>query len=304
MAKEGNRWIARLVGGRTHEFERMTPKEGEQMDTFPREKYGPWALITGATSGIGRELARQLASNHIHIIAVGRRQARLDELATELKARFGVMTLPVQADLRDPEAIQTIISATRQLDIGVVILNAGAELTGSFVHGSETDHLRLAQLNAIAPMQLAHHYGRLLATRGRGGLMFVSSLFAYQGVPYVAHYAATKAYLLSLGEALHVELKPYGVDVLVLSPGLTNTEMTANMALDFSKLPLIPQQPQQVAAVGLQALGRKATVVSGLLNKVMAWENRLLPRATPVSLLGFLIKRALKGGAGPEGRVA
>ena len=134
--------------------------------------------------------------------------------------------------------------------------------------------------------------------------MFVSSLFAYQGVPYVAHYAATKAYLLSLGEALHVELKPHGVDVLVLSPGLTDTEMTANMPLDFSKLPLIPQQPQQVAAVGLQALGKKATVVSGLLNKVMAWENRLLPRATPVSLLGFLIKRALKGGVRPEGRVA
>lgn len=274
------------------------------MDQHAQEKYGPWALITGATSGIGRELARQLASNHIHIVAVGRRHARLDELATELKTQFGVTVLPVSADLRDPEAIQTIVSSTERLDIGLVILNAGAELTGSFVHGNETDHLQLAQLNAVAPMQLAHHYGRLLVNRGGGGMMFVSGFFAYQGVPYVAHYAATKAYLLSLGEALHVELKPYGVDVLVLSPGLTNTEMTANMALDFSKLPLIPQQPQQVAAVGLQALGKKATVVSGLLNKVMAWENRLMPRATPVSLLGFRIKRALKGGVRPEGRVA
>ena len=274
------------------------------MDQHAQEKYGPWALITGATSGIGRELARQLASNHIHIVAVGRRHARLEELAIELKTQFGVAVLPVPADLRDPLAIQTIVSSTEGLDIGLVILNAGAELTGSFVHADEIAHLQLVQLNAVAPMQLAHHYGGRLAARGRGGLMFVSSLFAYQGVPYVAHYAATKAYLLSLGEALHVELKPYGVDVLVLSPGLTNTEMTANMALDFSKLPLIPQQPQQVAAVGLQALGKKATVVSGLLNKVMAWENRLLPRATPVSLLGFLIKRALKGGVRPEGRVA
>jgi short-subunit dehydrogenase len=274
------------------------------MDQQALAKYGPWALITGATSGIGRELARQLASNHIHIVAVGRRHARLEELAIELKTQFGVAVLPVPADLRDPLAIQTIVSSTEGLDIGLVILNAGAELTGSFVHADEIAHLQLVQLNAVAPMQLAHHYGGRLAARGRGGLMFVSSLFAYQGVPYVAHYAATKAYLLSLGEALHVELKPHGVDVLVLSPGLTDTEMTANMPLDFSKLPLIPQQPQQVAAVGLQALGKKATVVSGLLNKVMAWENRLLPRATPVSLLGFLIKRALKGGVRPEGRVA
>lgn len=267
-------------------------------------KYGPWALITGATSGIGRELARQLASNHIHIVAVGRRHARLDELVTELKAEFGVTVLPVPADLREPMAIRTIVSSTEGLDIGLVILNAGAELTGSFVHTDETAHLQLVQLNAVAPMQLAQYYGRRLAARGRGGLMFVSSLFAYQGVPYVAHYAATKAYLLSLGEALHVELKPHGVDVLVLSPGLTSTEMTANMPIDFSKLPLIPQQPHQVAMVGLQALGKKATVVSGLLNKMMAWENRLLPRATPVSLLGFLIKRALKRGACPEGKVA
>lgn len=134
-------------------------------------------------------------------------------------------------------------------------------------------------------------------------MIFVSSLFAYQGVPYVAHYAATKAYLLSLGEALHVELKPCGVDVLVLSPGLTTTEMTANMPVDFSKLPMVPQMPEQVARVGLRALGRKATVVSGIMNKMMAWENRLLPRATPVSLLGFLLGRAIKDDARPLGRV-
>lgn len=274
------------------------------MDQTAQHKYGPWALITGATSGIGREFARQAAAKGLHIVAIARGTERLDALSSELNSRYGVSVRTIAADLREASAIDTVMAATEQLDIGLVILNAAAEKTGAFIDGSVAEHLRLAQLNAVAPMHLAHHYGRRLASRGRGGLMFVSSLFAYQGVPYVAHYAATKAYLLSLGEALHVELKPHGVDVLVLSPGLTATEMTANMPIDFSKLPLIPQQPHQVATAGLQALGKKATVVSGLLNKMMAWENRLMPRSTPVSLLGFLIKRAMKTPAVLEGKMA
>ncbi|MDH5668936.1 MAG: SDR family NAD(P)-dependent oxidoreductase, partial [Nitrospira sp.] len=250
--------------------------------------------ITGATSGIGRELARQAAANGLSVVAVARRADRLHALADELTRQWGVGVRTIIADLCDSSAIDTVLAETETLDIGLVILNAAAEKTGEFVEGQVTDHVRLAQLNALTPMYMAHHYGKRMRDRGRGGLMFVSSLFAYQGVPYVAHYAATKAYLLSLGESLYVELKPYGVDVLVLSPGLTSTEMTENMPIDFSKLPLIPQQPAQVATVGLQSLGRKATVVSGLITKFMAWENRLMPRTTPVALLGFLIKRALK----------
>ncbi len=129
-----------------------------------------------------------------------------------------------------------------------------------------------------------------MAARGRGGILFISSLFGYQGIPHVASYAATKAYILSLGEALHVELKPRGVDVTVLSPGLTDTDMPIN----FSRMPIYAQHPGQVAKTGLNALGRKATVVSGLLNKFYAWENRFLPRSFPVSLFGFLIRRAYK----------
>lgn len=273
------------------------------MKTTNLTQYGPWALITGASSGIGRELAKQVAQQGLNIVAVARRQSRLDELSSDLIRQYQVKVRTVQADLREPDAIRTIATATEDIEIGLAILNAGAEITGAFVQGDEQAHLQLAQLNAVAPMHLAHLYGRQMAKRGRGGMIFVSSLFAYQGVPYVAHYAATKAYLLSLGEALHVELKPCGVDVLVLSPGLTTTEMTANMPVDFSKLPMVPQMPEQVARVGLRALGRKATVVSGIMNKMMAWENRLLPRATPVSLLGFLLGRAIKDDARPLGRV-
>lgn len=265
--------------------------------------YGPWAVITGATAGIGREFARQVAAKKIHIVAVARRQPQLDALAEELTARYGVQVKTVSADLRHPSAIDTIVAATEGLEIGLAILNAGAEVTGPFIQGHASEHADLMQLNAVAPMLLAHRYGRQMAARRSGGILFVSSLFAYQGVPYVANYAATKAYLLTLGEALHVELKPFGVDVLVLSPGLTKTEMTANMPIDFSKLPLSPQRPDQVARVGLQALGKKPTVVSGFLNKLLAWENRLLPRAAPVELLGFLLGRAVTSRADSARRV-
>ncbi len=150
----------------------------------------------------------------------------------------------------------------------------------------------LVLLNTIVPMRIVNVFGRRLKKRGRGGILFTSSLFAYQGIPYVANYAASKAYILSLGEALHVELAPHGVDVSVLSPGLTATEMIANMGINFKKIPMFTMQPQHTARAGLRALGKKVTVVPGLLNKIYAWENRLIPRTWPVSLFGFLIRRA------------
>ena len=131
--------------------------------------------------------------------------------------------------------------------------------------------------------------------RERGGILFVSSLFGYQPVPFVANYSASKAYILSLGQALHVELKPYGVDVAVLSPGLTNTPMIDAMPVDFNRLPLIAQQPTQVAKNGLSALGRKASIVSGLFNKILAWGNRFFSGLFSAKLMGFLMKRGING---------
>lgn len=123
-------------------------------------------------------------------------------------------------------------------------------------------------------------------------MTFVSSLFGYQGVPIVANYAASKAYILSLGEALNVEMKPYGVDVLVLSPGLTDTDMPAQMPVNFDKMPITKSSPKAVVRIALRALGKKATVVPGFINKFYAWENRLIPRSWPVKLFGFLVKNA------------
>jgi short-subunit dehydrogenase len=256
--------------------------------------YGPWAIVTGANAGIGRSIATDLAGRGINIIAVARRQELLDELQVELNEDYGIEVRTIRADLTDPESISKIELLTSDLEIGLVVPNAGVELSGRFIDSSLQAHEHMLRLNVHAPMQLAKVFGARMAERGKGGILFISSLFGYQGTPHVANYAATKAYILSLGEALHVEMKPHGVDVTVLSPGLTDTDMPANMPINFKRMPVFTQHPDKVARTGLNALGRKATVVSGLLNKFYAWENRLLPRTFPVSLFGFLIRHAYK----------
>ncbi len=258
------------------------------------ESYGPWAIVTGASAGIGRAIATELAARGLNIIAVARRQALLDTLQQELAEDHGVEVRTINVDLTDPESISKIELLTSDLEIGLVVPNAGVELSGSFIHSSLEANERMLALNVTAPMQMAKIFGAKMAGRGHGGILFISSLFGYQGIPHVANYAATKAYILSLGEALHVEMKPRGVDVTVLSPGLTDTDMPDRMPIDFSKMPVFSQTPAQVASTGIKALGRKATVVSGLLNKFYAWENRFLPRHFPVKLFGFLIRRACR----------
>jgi len=269
-----------------------------------QQKYGPWALVTGASSGIGKEIATQLAARGLNIVIVARRQNLLEDVKQSLIKEHAIEVRTIPLDLTDTDAISQIEIATKDIDIGLVVPNAGVALTGEFVTTDPKQNKSLLQLNMLVPMQMAQSFGRKLAERGRGGILFVSSGFGYQGIPGVANYAATKAYILTLGEALHVELGRHGVDVTVLSPGLTATEMPANMPINFRKLPMIAMKPSTVARTGLNALGRKATVVPGLMNKFYVWENRLMPRSWPVALFGFMIRRAIKHEVLPVPEVA
>lgn len=216
----------------------------------------------------------------------------MDALKDDLEKQYGIEVYTVAIDLTEQNAIDKIDRATQDLDIGLIVLAAGTAVADEFIATTPERNIAMAHLNMVVPMQLVRVFANKMAPRQRGVVLLVSSLFAYQGIPYVANYAATKAYILVLGEALHVELKKYGIDVSVLSPGLTDTDMPTNMPLNFSKLPLLYQSPQQVTKIGVKALGRKPAVVSGFINKFYAWQNRLIPRSMPVSLFGFLIRRA------------
>lgn len=256
------------------------------------KKYGPWAVVTGASTGIGKAISKQLAQQGLNIVAVARSETNLANLKQELESKHAISVETISEDLSRPESSDSIAEKTAHLDVGLLVANAGIENDGLFIKNDIAAESKLLALNIVSPMKLSHIFAQRFVERGKGGILLVSSLFGYQGVPFVANYSASKAYILSLGEALNVELKPLGVDVSVLSPGLTETPMSENMAVDFSKVPVTKHSPEVVARVGLSALGRKATVVPGLINKVFAWENRLLPRTWPVKLFGFLIGRA------------
>jgi len=256
--------------------------------------YGSWALVTGSTSGIGAAFAQLLAKRGYNLVLVSRDQNKLDKTKKNIDEKHDVQIRTLAVDLYQLDAIDRIIQKTNDLEIGLVIPNAGTENTGELVDNDLLAESRLIHLNMTLPMQISHHFGQKMKQRKQGGILFVASLFGYQPVPFVANYSASKAYILSLGQALHVEMKKYDVDVAVLSPGLTRTTMSSSMPVDFNKLPLFAQQPQQVAELGLSILGSKASVVSGVFNKILAWENRFMPSLFSAKLMGFLISHGMK----------
>ncbi|MBV7331206.1 SDR family NAD(P)-dependent oxidoreductase [Chloroflexi bacterium TSY] len=259
-----------------------------------KEKYGPWALITGGTSGIGKAFAEQLAESGLNIVLVARRKPLLDQTAADLERQYGVQVQTIPTDLSDPAAVDTIIEATSDLDVGLLIPNAAVETNGSFIKNDLERENKLLQLNTIAPMQLAHHFGGQMSERGKGGILFVSSMAGYSAGPYLANYAASKAYILTLGESLYYELKKKGVDVSVLSPGLTNTPMAAGTGIDWSKMPMTSMDPESTAAVGLQALGRQPSVVPGKMNNIMAFMGKhIMSRKIGVNMYGRMMEKAI-----------
>ena len=258
------------------------------------DKYGPWALVTGASSGIGEEFARQLAARGLNVVLAARRIDRLDALARELSASHGIQVRTVEVDLAREDGVEVIFRRTADLDVDLVVNNAGIATPGAFVWSDASDVIDAITINVRAPAVLAHHFGKRMARRGSGGVIFVASTFAYQPVPYFQNYAATKAYALSLGQALHVEMRALGVDVTVLSPGPTTTAMKEMDGFDLAKMPMAWMSVRPVVNEALRALGRKPSVIPGVMNRVMAWMGRHL--ASPDLLaraFGALVRRGV-----------
>ena len=234
-------------------------------------RFGPWAVVTGASSGIGREFARQLAAAGVNLVLVARRLAILQEVGADLGANYGVEHRAVGVDLSEPGFLTSITEATEDLDVGLLVSNAGTGKPGSFL-GEDLDfQRRLVRLNTTPHLELTHHFGRLLARRGRGGIVLVSALGAVHGIPYMTNSAATKAYVASLGDGLHVELAKHGVHVTVLHPGLTRTPVLAEFGLEGTRLPIPTMPVERCVAETLHALARnRARCIPGRLNRLMA----------------------------------
>lgn len=253
------------------------------------DQFGPWAVVTGASSGIGREFADQVAAAGINVVLVARRLAMLQDLGTELAENYGVESRVVAVDLSDPAALTPIADATTDIDVGLLVSNAGIALPGPFLDSSLQAQREILRLNTAAHLGLSHHFGERLARRGRGGILLVSALGAIHGVPYMANAAATKAYVASLGAGLHGELAKHGVHVTVLHPGPTRTPALGDLGLDPEKMPISPMAPDVCAREALRALARnRARCIPGRINRATA---ALVPAAVTRSMMSRMLSR-------------
>ncbi|RIV23971.1 SDR family NAD(P)-dependent oxidoreductase [Fibrisoma montanum] len=246
-----------------------------------RQQYGPWAVVTGASSGIGLELARLLADAGLQLVINARQIERLAPVAQQLRETYGIDVRMVAADVSAPGGVQQLIDDTDGLDVGLLVLSAGFGTSGLFLRSNLDEEINLLRVNAEAVLSLTHHFGRRFAAQHRGGIILLSSMVAFQGVPYAANYAASKAYVQSLAEALALELKPDGVDVLAAAPGPVRSgfEQRANMAMTMSLT------PEQVGVPILRALGRQTTVLPGWLTKLLVYALRTVPRWGKVRIM-------------------
>jgi short-subunit dehydrogenase len=183
------------------------------------ERFGPWALVTGASSGIGEALARRLAEVGMNLVLVARRADRLRKLADDLKGRYSVSTRVVPVDLSQDNFLSVIEQATADVSVGLLVNNAGIPTTGKFLDNDLGSELALLHVNSRAPLILTHHFGRSMRQRGRGEIIFVASTIAFAGVPAMSNYAGSKAQALVLAEGLAKELRNEGISVLALCPG-------------------------------------------------------------------------------------
>jgi short-subunit dehydrogenase len=251
-------------------------------------RFGPWALVTGASSGIGREFARHLAESGINLVLAARRADLLDKLGKELADRHDIQYRPAPIDLSDRDAPADLADATADLDIGLLVSNAGDMLLGEFLSHDPDALLREIQLNATAHLSLTRHFAPRLLQRARGGILLVSSMAGLQGVPYAANYSAAKAYILTLGEAVHRELTPHGLHVTVLIPGATRTPMTTRFDVDATPMGRLLMPADACAREGLAALSaNRATRISGRTNRATI---TLTPRAVRIRMFGAMNK--------------
>jgi short-subunit dehydrogenase len=254
-----------------------------------------WALVSGASSGLGIELARALAVRGFNLILTARREEPMRQLAAELQRRHGIEIVVEPLDLAAPSSAIDLQKRLEQRSIepSILINNAGYGLNSEFIVES-LDRLRaMLQVDIMTLTELTHIFGKRMAERGHGYILLVASGAAYQPTPFFAAYGAAKAYVLSLGEALHVELAPK-VGVTVLSPGPMETgfaDTAGTQMPDMVKSLML--QTAKVAQIGLGAMfDGKSSVIAGRLNSIMAFTNRFTSRRFQARATSSLAKKS------------
>jgi short-subunit dehydrogenase len=256
-----------------------------------QKTFGPWSLVTGASSGIGSEFARLLAAQGLNVVVAARRKSLLEALAAELRDRFEVESRTVVVDLAFEEAVGLLEQAVLDLDVGLVVSNAGTGAPGRFLRQDHAEQLERFRLNALAHLNIAYAFGRRLERRGGGVLILGGAMGAAHGIPFMAADAGAKALVQSLGESLHLELKDQGIQVMTLIVPPTDTAIIAKFGLDPSQMPMKPMSAEQCASEALRDF-RKGRSISlpGRANRVM---SAIVPVPLARIMMGTMIRRTL-----------
>ena len=254
-----------------------------------KNKFGPWAIVTGASSGIGKGFAQRLAADGLNLILVARRVSLLEELGSELAKEFKIQYRVIEADLSEESAIKKIIDATDDLEVGTLISNAGTGNVGKFFSVELSEHSYILQLNAISHLSLVHYFGKKMANRKKGGILLTGAMGATEGVPYMANDAGTKGYIQSLGKSLHSELKEFGLHVTVLVTTPTETPVFYKLGFTKKNTPVQPISIEQCVTEALWAFSKnKITVLPGLKFRIM---TALTPDSLTRDMSGKMIKK-------------
>ena len=250
------------------------------------DRYGPWALVLGGSEGIGASFARLLAADGINVVLAARRTQPMAELAGQLETDTGVSTRTVAIDLTAVGAVSQLADTTSDLEIGLLIYNAGATHGVAPFHDKAVDaHLGLVSLNCISPLLACHHFGAAMLQRGRGGIMLVGSMAGTAGSALNVTYSAVKAFEQVFAEGLWYEMRPHGVDVLALLAGATRTPSLERSGTIGAGSKYPPMEPDDVAREGLANLGNGPVWVAGDTNRAGFDYLRSVPRRDAVTVL-------------------
>ena len=258
-----------------------------------RQRYGGFALVTGAAGGIGRAFANYLASDGFDLLLVDREADETKALAEALRAEHQIHAHAMVCDLTEPGLVENAERWAMSFDVGLLVNNAGISPLDPFLQIPLDTHLQTLEVNCRATLVLTHIFGRTMVARGRGGIVIMSSASALSGSPYFCHYAATKGYGLNLASGLWSELQGSGVDVLAVCPGMTDTGPVRDRDLARDLPFYVPLNgPETVALGALRSLGKQPIVVPTLADRMSTGLlSKLVPRAWTLAIMKRSIEK-------------
>ena len=251
-----------------------------------KNRFGPAALVTGASDGMGLAFAEALAAQGFDLVLVARREVVLQGLARDLATKHGVTVTVIAADLSAPGAVDGILTRTAAMPIGLLVASAGFGSVGPFLGLDAGTEANMVDLNVRSVVELTHGLATRMAAQGRGGIVLFSSVLGFSGVPFSSTYAATKGFIQSFAEGLAVELRHSGIRVLSVAPGPVGSGFAARAGMNMS----MTDTPETVARASLSALAGGGTLRPGFMGKLLGWSLGMLPRWGRVRVLGQIMK--------------